>query len=169
MPSKVILLTVNSVLSITLPMALVTILLLEAFTAHSPEQQRVLRDTLNSLDSYSDSEFISRYRITRCIFIELQGRIECFLNRTTHRSHDIPITTQLAVALHFPATGSFQTVIAAAHGISQPSVSECISVVIDALCSFSKEYMTFPNPHKQIHNQQLFLVKGGFTFGSRMY
>ena len=49
------------------------------------------------------------------------------LHRSTAGSNSIPTTTQLAVKLQFMATGTFQTVIATAHGISQPSVSRCIA------------------------------------------
>ena len=105
---------------------------------------------------------ISRYRLTRYVSIQLRDKIVGFLNRSTNRSHSIPTTTQLAVALQFFATGSFQTVVSTAHGISQPSVSRCIGVVSDALSSFAKEYITFPNQKLQTQVQQSFLDKDGF-------
>ena len=70
--------------------------------------------------------------------------------------------TQLAVSLHFFATGSFQTVIATSHGISQTSVSRCIAAVSDALCSHANDFITFPNQQNQLEIQQSFLEKDGF-------
>ena len=65
----------------------------------SLRRQRVFRDRLNALDEYSDGEFIARYRITHYIFTELINEIPSKLFRSTTRSHSIPPTTQLAVAL----------------------------------------------------------------------
>ena len=89
--------------------------------------QRVFRERRNSLDSYNDIEFISRYWITRVVFFQLHDKILDSLHRCSLRSNPIPTTTQLAVALQFMATRTFQTVMATAHGISQPSVSRCIA------------------------------------------
>ena len=96
--------------------------LLEVNTDNSLANQRVFRDRLNPIDSYNDIEFISRYRITRNIFIQLHEKIAGYLLKPRIcSSHPIPTITQFAVALQFLATGSFQTVIASSHGISQPS------------------------------------------------
>ena len=67
------------------------------------------------LDAYSDTEFIAHYRITRPMFMELLDRLETFIVLPTGRSHAIPMTTQLAVALQFLATGSIQIVVAYRH------------------------------------------------------
>ena len=76
--------------------------------------------------------------------------------------HSIPTTTQLAVALQFLATGSFQTVVASSHGISQSSVSRCIRTVTDALWYYATEYIEFPNQAEQLINQQRFYERSGF-------
>ena len=65
----------------------------------------------NPIDVYSDAIFTARYRITKCIFVQLHEKVVTFLHRLTTRSHSIPATTQLAVALQFLATGSFQTLV----------------------------------------------------------
>ena len=102
---------------------------------NSLRRQRVFRDRLNPMDAYSDFDFIARYRITKYMFVDLLNKISTKLNRSTARSHSIAPTTQLAVALQFLATGTFQTVIASAHGISQTSVSRCVTAVTKALTS----------------------------------
>ena len=65
--------------------------LLEVNPINSLARQRVFRDRLNPLDAYNDTEFISRYRITRGIFIQLHEKIVGSLLRYTIRSHPIPI------------------------------------------------------------------------------
>ena len=128
----------------------------------SLRRQRVFRDRLNPLDAYSDFEFITRYRITQYMFLELLERISTNLNRTTARSYSIPPATQLAVALQFLATGTFQTVVASAHGISQTSVSRCVTAVCEALTAIAPTYIQFPNKSRQKVIQKLFLKKYKF-------
>ena len=41
----------------------------------SLRRQRVFRDRLNPLEQYSDREFITRYKITRYMFIEILDQI----------------------------------------------------------------------------------------------
>ena len=73
--------------------------LLGVNTANSLASQRVFRDRLNLLEAYNDTEFISRYRITRGKFIQLHEKIVGSLLRYTVRSQPIPTLTQLAVSL----------------------------------------------------------------------
>ena len=138
------------------------VFLLEVYSSQSLSRQRVFRDRLNPLDVYNDVEFLSRYRVTKHIFVDLEEKISIFLHRSTIRSHPIASSTQLAVALQFLATGSFQTVIASSHGISQPSVSRCIRTVSDALCSYAREFVLFPNKTGQLIHQQRFYERYGF-------
>ena len=119
-------------------------------------------DRLNPLDAYSDLEFISRYRVDRVVFMVLIERLETYLTRATSRSHSISATTQLAATLQFLATGSFQTVVASCHGISQPSLSRCIGNVSNALCSCASDFIRFPNEAGQRKIQQGFQEKYGF-------
>ena len=49
--------------------------LLEVNTANNLTRQRMFRDRLNPLEAYNDTEFISRYRITRGIFIQLHEKM----------------------------------------------------------------------------------------------
>ena len=122
----------------------VALFLLEADSSQSLARQRVFRDRLNPLDAYNNPEFISRYRITKNIFVQLEEKVSTFLRRSAIQSSVIPPTTQLAAALMFLATGSFQTVVASSQGISQPSVSRCFCTVSDALCFHAKDFIVFP-------------------------
>ena len=111
---------------------------------------------------YDEIEFISRYRVTRDVFIQLEEKVLTFMHRSTFRSYAIPAATQLAVSLQFLATGSFQNVVASSHGISQPSVSRCIRTVTDALCFYAKEFIVFPSESEQLLNQQRFAERHCF-------
>ena len=96
------------------------------------------------------------------MFVDLLNKISIKLHRSTARSHSIALTTQLAVALQFLATGTFQTVIASAHGISQTSVSRCGTTVSKALASIVPGYINFPNITRQRVIQEYFLKKCKF-------
>lgn len=61
--------------------------LLEVHSSQSLARQRTFRDRLNPLDAYNDTEFISRYRLTKYIFAQLEEKIKTFLHRSTIRSH----------------------------------------------------------------------------------
>ena len=84
------------------------------------------------------------------------------MSRSTSRSHSLSVTTQLVVTLQFLATDIFQTVVASALGISQPSVSNCVRGVTDALCSITKDYIQFPTAARQMSMQHGFMEKFGF-------
>ena len=49
--------------------------LLEVDAANSLDRQRVFRDRLNPLEAYNNTEFISRSRITKGIFIQLHEKV----------------------------------------------------------------------------------------------
>ena len=140
--------TYNKQLSILSSMALA--FLLDLDLSQSLSRQRVFRDRINPIDVYNDIEFIARYRVTKYMFVQLQEKVVTFLHRSTIRSHSIPAPTQ-----QFLATGSFQTVVATSHGISQPSVT-------DALCFFARHYIVFPNQIEQLRIQQKFFDINGF-------
>ena len=136
--------------------------ILDLEIASSLRRQRVFRDRLNPLNEYSDGEFIARYRISRYIFTEFLNEIPNKLFRSTTRSHSIPPTTQLAIALQFLATGTFQIVVASAHGISQTSVSRYVTAVCDGLASIASRYIQFPSESRQRVIQESFLQHGEF-------
>ena len=87
--------------------------------------------------------------------------METFTVRPTGRSHAIPTTTQLAVTLQFLATGTFQTVVASSHGISQCG----IAIYSDRnrfLCDCATDFICFLNVDGQKRNQLRFREKYGF-------
>ena len=64
------------------------------------------------------------------MFTELLERISTKLYRSTARSHSIPLAAQLAVALQFLATETFQTVVPPADGISQTYAIRCVNMCV---------------------------------------
>ena len=103
----------------------------------------MFRDRLNPLDVYDD---LSLFHST-----ELQGIFSFSFKIQFQLSSFDQQFDQM-----FLATGSFQTVVASSHGISQPSVFRCICTIPDALCFYAKEFIVFPNELEQLINQPRF-------------
>ena len=78
------------------------------------------------------------------------------------RMYSIPTITQFAVVLQFLATGSFHTVVASTHGISQTSVSRCVASVLGAFF-FQQRIHCFSYQTQQQQIQHSFLELGGFA------
>ena len=110
----------------------------------SLRKQRVFRDRIQPLDFMDDDELISRYRLPRHCIIELCDTMTNDLQRPSMRSHALPVSTQVLVALRYYATGSMQRVAGDLHGISQPSVSRCVSAVSASLTRLASTYIKFP-------------------------
>ena len=95
-------------------------------------RERVYRDHLDPLH-VSDEHLLRYYRFPRQEIINLIAKLEPNLKRNTLRSHAIPVSTQILVALRFYASGTFQSVIADSTGLTQSSVSRIINEVTNYL------------------------------------
>ena len=96
------------------------------------------------------------------MFMEILDQISSKVHRSTTRSYSIPATTQLAEKLQFLATGTFQTVVASAHGVSQTSVSRWITAVCDCVASIAHRYIQFPNEVDKRLSKNHFFNKADF-------
>ena len=95
------------------------------------------------------------------MFIQLHEQIvDYLLKPRICSSHSIQV--QLNLLFHYSFWRQVRTVNETSHGVSQPSMSMCIVVVTDALCSIAKDYIQFPNLLEQSHMQQSCLEKCGF-------
>ena len=102
-----------------------------ATTFSEGESVQVFRDRTQPLDSLDD-ELVSRYRLSRHCIIDLCDLLAADLERSTTRSNALSVST---LALRYFATGSFQRVARDLHGVSQSSVSRCVTGVGKALSS----------------------------------
>ncbi|XP_062587653.1 putative nuclease HARBI1 [Saccostrea cucullata] len=86
-------------------------------------RQRIFRDRNNPLDYMPDADIIDRFRLPRHLILRLCAELNANLAHATSRSHALPTSLQIMVALRFYASGNFQTVTGDLHGISKASVS----------------------------------------------
>ena len=126
-------------------MAAALILLEDVEARRALRRQRVFRDRLQPLDVYDDVDLYQRYRMTRPVLLEVIDLLEDEIAPDTLRSHAIPASLQVCVALRFFATGSLQLDNGdMASGLSQPTISRIVTRVAAALEGKARQFITFP-------------------------
>ncbi|KAJ1113906.1 hypothetical protein NDU88_002146 [Pleurodeles waltl] len=108
-----------------------------------PPVYRPLVDLL----TMEERHVIITYRLDRTTILELCAQLEPDLMSAIRHPTEIPPLVQVLSVLHFLASGSFQTTVAIASGMSQPMFSNVLSRVLSALLK---------------HMQYLPTVKGDF-------
>ncbi|KAJ1190558.1 hypothetical protein NDU88_007296 [Pleurodeles waltl] len=99
---------------------------------------------------------IITYRFDRATIQELCTHLEPDLMSPIRHPTGIPPDVQVLSVLHFLASGSFQTTVAMASGMSQPMFSKVLSRVLSALLKHVRRYIIFPEM------EDLPTVKGDF-------
>ena len=125
-------------------------------------RERVFQDPLDLLH-VSDEHLLRYYRFPRLEIIALINELDPHLQRATARSRPIPTSTQVLVALRFFASGSFQSTIGDAHGITQSSVSKILDDIIYILVRKAKRAINMPTENRHItRNMQEFAAVANF-------
>ncbi|XP_075743049.1 uncharacterized protein LOC119169700 [Rhipicephalus microplus] len=109
-----------------------------------PRQQ--LRDRLNPMEHFTDSEFLARYRFTKSSVKKL---LEClpFEESCSNCGHPLPPVMQLLITLRFYGAGTFQVVMSDLVNVSQPTVSRVIERVSRLIAKHLFPAVgNFPNP-----------------------
>ncbi|KAJ1128517.1 hypothetical protein NDU88_006895 [Pleurodeles waltl] len=103
-----------------------------------------------------ERHLIITYRFDRATIQELCTQLEPDLMSPIRHPTGIPPQVQVLSVLHFLASGSFQTTVAMASGMSQPMFSNVLSRVLFALLKHMRSYIVFPQV------EDLATVKGDF-------
>ncbi|KAJ1218232.1 hypothetical protein NDU88_005815 [Pleurodeles waltl] len=118
----------------------------------NPPVYRPLVDLL----TMEERHLIITYRFDRATIQELCTQLEPDLISPIRHPTGIPPEVQVLSVLHFLASGSFQTTVAMASGMSQPMISNVLSRVLSALLKHVRSYIVFPQV------EDLATVKGDF-------
>ena len=86
-------------------------------------RERVFRDRTFQLDTLSDSELISRYRMPRRAFITLTDKLRDSLQCLTRRSRPIAPETQVLLTLLYLSKGGLLSEMSDLHGVAKSSAS----------------------------------------------
>ncbi|NXC07033.1 ALP1 protein, partial [Orthonyx spaldingii] len=92
----------------------------------------------------TDEYLVSTYGFPRQFIYYLVDLLGHTLSRPTQRSRAISPETQILAALGFYTSGSFQTRMGDAMGISQASMSRCVANVTEALVERASQFIRFP-------------------------
>ncbi|KAJ1197532.1 hypothetical protein NDU88_001389 [Pleurodeles waltl] len=111
---------------------------------------------LVDLSTMEERPLIITYRLDCATIQELCTQLEPDLMSAIRHPTGIPPQVQVLSVLHFLASGSFQTTVAMASGISQPMFSNVLSRVLSALLKHIRSYIVF----SQV--EDLPTVKGDF-------
>ncbi|KAJ1153138.1 hypothetical protein NDU88_005900 [Pleurodeles waltl] len=103
-----------------------------------------------------ERHLIITYRLDRATIQELCTQFEPDLMSATRHPTGIPPQVQVLSVLQFLASGSFQTTVAMAIGMSQPMFSNVLSRMFSALLNHMRSYIVFPQV------EDLPTVKGDF-------
>ncbi|KAJ1216079.1 hypothetical protein NDU88_003685 [Pleurodeles waltl] len=117
-----------------------------------PPMNRPLVD----LSTMEERHVIVTYRLDRATIHELCAQLEPDLMSVIRHPTGIPPLVQVLSVLHFLASGSFQTTMAIASGMSQPMFSNVLSRVLSAPLKHMRSYIVFPQV------EDLLTVKGDF-------
>ena len=93
------------------------------------------------------------------MIFDLCEPVEADIERPIVRSHSLPVSLQVLVALRFFASGSFQISNGDMHNISKVSVCRIVRDVSNSLCTKGQRYVKFPCRNTDRH-----VVMQGFAY-----
>ncbi|KAJ1191384.1 hypothetical protein NDU88_000700 [Pleurodeles waltl] len=111
---------------------------------------------LVDLSTMEERHILVTYRLDRATVQEMCAQLEPDLMSAIRHPTGIPHLVQVLSVLHFLASGSFQTTVAMASGMSHPMFYNVLSRVLPALLKHMRSYIVFN------HVEDLPTVKGDF-------
>ncbi|CAI9603653.1 unnamed protein product, partial [Staurois parvus] len=114
-------------------------------------RRRIFPARIN-LSEIDERDIQERYRLSSDFIMSLYELIKKDLISTTKRSNAVPGIVKLLCALHYFTSGSLQSTVAEAGGITQSTFSRALSEVISAILKLQDQFITFP---KNTGGQQL--------------
>jgi len=116
----------------------------------------------NPMNSYSDNEFKTRFRLSKESAINFLSFIIEDLKRTSKRGLPVPPLYEFLIVLRFYANDSFQIVSGDLVNISQPSISRSVKRVSRAIAKLKSKFISMPLNDEIDSVQQEFAAIAGF-------
>ncbi|XP_075057893.1 transcription termination factor 4, mitochondrial isoform X1 [Mixophyes fleayi] len=110
-----------------------------------------------NLSEIDENDIKERYRLNSDAIMSLYELIKKDLISTTKRSNAVPGIVKLLCALHYFTSGSLQSTVAEAGGITQSTFSRALSEVISAILKLTDQFINFPSDAAGLQ-----LLKDGF-------
>ena len=127
-------------------------------------RERVFRARGNPFEHLSDVSMYENYRFTRLGCMNIINMLEAYLEHPTQRSHALPASLQVFVALRFYASGLLRDAKDAfIHPVSKATSSRVVRRVTLVLCHLKNQKIRFPTtPAAVQQTQRDFFAVAGF-------
>ena len=132
---------------------------------HYGRRVRTYREQKDVLNTLTDSELITRYRLDRAGIVYVTDLVRRDLESPTERNHALTAELKVVITLRYLATGKMQQCSSDDLGPSQPTISRVISQALDALTQprIIAQFINFPTTQREIARRQAdFLNIAGF-------
>ena len=107
-------------------------------------RERLFRDRTHPLE-FSDNRLKQLFRFERQNLLRLINSVAPILENPTQRNNSLPSSIQVCAGLLYLSTGSFQSCVGEAIGVSQETVSRCYWKFVSAVIQQHSQTITFGN------------------------
>ncbi|XP_069509073.1 putative nuclease HARBI1 [Ambystoma mexicanum] len=115
--------------------------------------ERVFRNRI-TIFNMTEGDIVKRYHLSSKIILDLLNELKPDLEPATSRTHAVPAHVKLLCSLHFLASGSYQSTVAAAGGISQPTFCRVLKQVLSAIVKRAGNVIYFPKTKMEMSNMK---------------
>ncbi|XP_022177723.1 putative nuclease HARBI1 [Myzus persicae] len=118
--------------------------------------QKIYKIRKNPYNELTNNEFRKKYRFLKAFCLQIVNEIRDFLPRAVkNRGKPISPGLQLLISLRYLDRGQVQDDNGDLHGVSQPTVSRCLSQVCRALASLKNNYIKFPLTNEELATKKV--------------
>ena len=121
--------------------------------------RRPMKDRMNPLSQYDDTEFYIRFRLKKDGFQYIFSLVENQLKERRGRGRfpSVPPIMQLAVTLRYYATGGFQSTKGDLFGLHQSTVSRLIKITSEIIASLAQDTIKTPSSEESLKSNIFFM------------
>ncbi|CAI6357754.1 unnamed protein product [Macrosiphum euphorbiae] len=127
----------------------------DEFIIFAIRRPRWIRERAEDFDTMDDTDFVTRYRLSKPTVLSMLEKIEDALEFETDRNNCISPINQLLCTLRYYATGCFQTTGGDLCGFSSSTMNRIVHKVSCAIALLRSQYIHFPDNPEEIRRTQL--------------
>jgi hypothetical protein len=128
----------------------------------NPRKPKIYRARPDLFASYTDNQLRKRYRFDRGSIEFLTNLVRPRLQRE-NKGGSLSPEMQMMACLRYLGTNAHQSVIADSLGVSQQTISNAFTAVIELLANLAPDFITFPSTNVEIRQIQAdFFAVAGF-------
>ena len=113
-------------------------------------RRRLFRRRIDPFQKYNDVDFKMQFRFEKNTVLHILEMIGYNLIPATQRNHSIDTRTQLLIALHYYATGSFQMTIGDTFNVNKSTVCRVVRIT-RAIAQLKPQFISMPHNGEEMH------------------